>query len=70
AIKVCPEDKYKTAFTEPNSMYQYHNIAQGLTGSPATYARFGDTVFGHLFFEDGSEAESLLGYEDSDGIQI
>ncbi|KAF9786538.1 hypothetical protein IL306_014730 [Fusarium sp. DS 682] len=34
----------------------------GLKGSPATYARFGDLVFGHLFFEDGSELQSLQGY--------
>lgn len=36
-------------------MYWYNNMAQGLTGSPNTYARFGDSVFGHLFFLDDND---------------
>ncbi|KHN95785.1 Ribonuclease H-like protein [Metarhizium album ARSEF 1941] len=62
AIQIAPMDKHKTAFTGPNGMYYYNNMPQGLTGSPATYARFGDTAFGHLFFQDGTEMESILGY--------
>ena len=48
----------------PNGVYFYNNMAQGLSGSLNTYARFGGPVFGHLFFEDGIELPTLMGYDD------
>ena len=61
AIGIKKEDQHKTAFAGPNGMYVYRNMAQGLTGSPRTYARFGDLVFGHLSLPD-VELNSILGY--------
>ncbi|KAF5012459.1 hypothetical protein FDECE_1511 [Fusarium decemcellulare] len=63
-IPIYPPDRYKTGFTAPHGQFCYNNMPQGLTGSPTTYARFGDMVFGHLFFEDESELPSMLGYMD------
>jgi hypothetical protein len=61
-IPIRPADREKTGFLTPNGLYYYNNTPMGLKGSPATYARFGDLVFGHLFFDDGSELPSLQGY--------
>ncbi|SCV61341.1 uncharacterized protein FFFS_15910 [Fusarium fujikuroi] len=58
SIPIQPSDREKTGILALNGLYYYSNTLMGLNGSSATYARFGDLVFGHLFIEDGSE---LLG---------
>jgi hypothetical protein len=63
-IPITEEDKIKTGFRTLNGLYFYNNMSIGLTGSPNTYARFGDLVFRHLFFKDGTELPSILRYLD------
>ena len=47
------EDKCKTAFILPFGLYTFNVLPMGLSGSPWTFARLGQEIFGKLLDEDG-----------------
>ena len=48
AIRMNPEDEYKTGFVTPYGLYTYFRMGQGLVGALHTYFQFSDMVFGHI----------------------
>ena len=47
------EDKHKTAFILPFGVFAWNVLPMGLSGSPWTFARLGQEIFGELLDEDG-----------------
>jgi hypothetical protein len=41
-IKICEEDKEKTAFTVPSGHYEFSRLTYGLSNSPASFQRLVD----------------------------
>jgi transposase InsO family protein len=47
-IKICEEDKEKTAFTVPSGHYEFNRLSYGLSNSPASFQRLVDVVLKNL----------------------
>lgn len=65
AVEIEAEDRHKASFITPNGQWIPLRMTQGLTGSPHTYAAWGDIGFGQWEPPEGQQGPSyppLLGY--------
>ena len=52
-VPIREEDKHKTAFVLPFGLFSYEVLPMGLSGSPWTFARLGQEIFGEMLSKEG-----------------